>query len=68
MRGLEELLSHSTFAPQEYLHQLAVYLARREGRDVSVSDHSAALRKLEEVRLASARNLARAMVLDINEF
>lgn len=67
MRILEDVLSNSAFAPDEHLRQLEAFLANRGGKGVGGS-YSAALRKLEEVRLASARNLARAMVLNINEF
>ena len=58
MRVLEDVKNGAAVAPEAYLGQLAVYLR---------GDTSTALRKLEEVRLALARNLARSLVVDIHE-
>ena len=63
LRILEEVMSNATFSQNEYLAQLVQYLRRQEG---IASDGSTGLalarRKMEEVRLALARNLARALV------
>lgn len=74
MRVLEDVKSNSAYAPDEYLGQLQVLLERVQGEEASKvtgkhkePDYSVALRKLDEVRLALARNLARAMVLNIND-
>lgn len=61
LRVLEEVTSNASFAPDDYLSQLSQILLRQNPGDVK--DMSAALRKLEEVRLALARNLARALVV-----
>lgn len=78
LRVLEEVTSNSTYAPQEYLYSLVVYLERHsapaaaeEGKKQSTLDigettkrgTEGAYRKLEQVRLALARNLARALVV-----
>jgi nuclear pore complex protein Nup85 len=64
---------NSTFAPSDYLTQIVEYMQRKsrsttdgnekEGPGSKVVDYTPALRKLEEVRLALARNLARALVV-----
>ena len=70
MRVLEDVTSNADFAPSDYLEQLAIYLGRVDGKDDSrgMTDetYAVALRKLEVVRLALARNLARA-VIDIDD-
>jgi len=64
LRVLQEVVSSSTFAPNEYLSQLAQYLRRKEGIAGNTKNGTAlARRKMEEVRLALARNLARALVV-----
>lgn len=82
MRVLEEVLSNSKFAPATYLGQLWRYLERKEGgangagvanghtknaKDEEREGIQAALRKLEVVRLALARNLSRALVVGDDE-
>lgn len=64
LRVLQEVLSNASFAPNEYLLQLAQYI-RRKGETSADEKAGIALarRKLEEVRLALARNLARALVV-----
>ena len=57
MRVLEEVTVYADFAADEYLAQLTTHLRG------STRGHAAALNKLEEVRLALARNLARALVV-----
>lgn len=79
MRVLEEVLENSKFAPATYLGQLWRFLERKEGgangagganghtknaKDEEREGTQAALRKLEIVRLALARNLSRALVVD----
>jgi nuclear pore complex protein Nup85 len=73
MRVLEDVASNAEFAAKEYVGQLQAYLvctAARADASKAVNgkkedqSHDEALRKLEEVRLALARNLARALVLD----
>ena len=65
-------MANSSFAPEEYLSNLIIYLARSEGLAVETNlgveaitkkGRSGADRKLEQVRLALARNLARALVV-----
>lgn len=73
---LEEVTSNSTYAPQEYLYNLVVYLERHSASATTEKKQSTldigettkrgseeAYRKLEQVRLALARNLARALVV-----
>lgn len=64
LRVLQEVLSNASFAPNEYLLQLTRYL-RRKGEVVreDKAGIGLALRKMDEVRLALARNLARALVV-----
>lgn len=71
MRVLEEVMGNATFAHNDYLGQLAVYLDSRnkskqtQGDKTSGGrDWTSAREKMEEVRLALARNLARALVQD----
>lgn len=68
LRVLDEITQNSTYAPEEYLNSLVIYLHRSEatGRAVKPSTKmglSEANRKLDQVRLALARNLARALVV-----
>jgi nuclear pore complex protein Nup85 len=75
LRILEEVTSNSSFAPEEYLYSLIVYLQRQTATSSTITSSEAgieattkqgqaeAYRKLEEVRLALARNLARALVV-----
>lgn len=76
LRVLEEISSNSTYAPQEYLYNLFVYLERHSTAAGAEKKQSTldiaettrrgsegAYRKLEQVRLALARNLARALVV-----
>ena len=73
---LEEVSSNSIYAPQEYLYNLVVYLERHSASATEEKKQSSldigettkrgsegAYRKLEQVRLALARNLARALVV-----
>ena len=54
---------NASFAPNEYLGQLVQYIRRKEGAPGEGNDGMIlARRKMEEVRLALARNLARALV------
>ncbi|WVQ71710.1 hypothetical protein IAR50_001251 [Cryptococcus sp. DSM 104548] len=69
LRILEEVLTNASFAEEEYLGQIALYLDHRspkqeQGKKSGKGKASAhdARRKLEEARLALSRNLARAMV------
>lgn len=73
MRVLEEVASNAEYAAKEYVGQLQTYLvseAARADANKAINGKKAgqtfdeALRKLEEVRLALARNLARALVFD----
>ncbi|WWC89869.1 uncharacterized protein L201_004797 [Kwoniella dendrophila CBS 6074] len=74
LRVLEEVKSNASFAKQDYLEQLIQYLQRlssdkviengesnsvAEGKKVTYGD---GWKKLDQVRLALARNLARALV------
>ena len=76
LRVLEEVTSNSVYAPQEYLYNLIVYLERHSASTAGQAKQSTldigetsrrgaegAYRKLEQVRLALARNLARALVV-----
>lgn len=74
LRILEEVVSSSSFAAEEYLYSLIVYLQRQGSGKKATTDVSSietvtsqgqagAYRKLDEVRLALARNLARALVI-----
>lgn len=82
MRVLEEVSSNSRYAAEDYLPRLSRYLRRKSsiasdengtGRRVEVDrpfDEKAQLdawNKLEEVRLALARNLARALVVGFDD-
>lgn len=65
MRVLEEVSTNARYNPKDFLGPLSMYLRRKNGMDkaVEAGDWSMPLRKLEEVRLALARNLARAIVV-----
>jgi nuclear pore complex protein Nup85 len=76
LRVLEEVMSNASFAQDDYLGQLALVLVsqRKVGSDQRGDGKAEALldikqgmedaqRKMEEVRLALARNLARALVV-----
>ena len=58
-------MTNASFAPNEYLFQLGRYLRRSSGAADSDEKSGMALarRKMEEVRLALARNLARALII-----
>jgi nuclear pore complex protein Nup85 len=68
---LEEVMTNASFAPKDYLEQLILLLGRKEERGGQRLVNGAAdrqgmeiaIRKMEEVRLALARNLARALVV-----
>lgn len=81
IRKLEDILGNAQFAPVDYLHLLWRYLERVEpatsngqaNGTVAKTDDTKeqtenALRKLEVVRLALARNLSRAMVAGLEGF
>lgn len=76
LRVLEEVMSNASFAQDDYLGQLALVLASRrkagneqrgDGKAQAILDRKQGMedaqRKMEEVRLALARNLARALVV-----
>lgn len=75
LRILEEVTSNSSFAPEEYLYSLIVYLQRQTATSSTNTSSEASIeattkqgqagahRRLDEVRLALARNLARALVV-----
>jgi nuclear pore complex protein Nup85 len=73
LRVLDEVTQNSNYAPEEYLDSLVIYLQRSEASTSSASGQAAekvtkmglpeANRKLDQVRLALARNLARALVV-----
>lgn len=82
MRVLQEVTANSRFAAGEYLPLLIRYLRRKEmqvsdqyvngtrGDKASAVNEKAqikAMEKLEEVRLALARNLARALVAGFDQ-
>ncbi|WWC60964.1 uncharacterized protein I303_103541 [Kwoniella dejecticola CBS 10117] len=70
LRVLEEVKSNALFASTEYLGGLFVYLHRSDLKDQSdaedkedeVVKYDEAWKKLDQVRLALARNLARSLV------
>lgn len=72
MRILEEILLNSKYNPSSYLNYLRIYLDKNKkimssvmkgkGKDSGAVEWQQTLLKLEEVRLALARNLARALV------
>jgi len=73
MRVLEDVAINAEYAAKEYIGQLQTYLYCKSARaDASKAINGKkedqtfdeALSKLEEVRLALARNLARALVFD----
>jgi nuclear pore complex protein Nup85 len=68
MRVLEEVSTNARFNPSDYLGPLLTLLRRKTGAGAVAEaavegDWSEAWRKLEEVRLALARNLARAVIV-----
>jgi nuclear pore complex protein Nup85 len=73
LRILDEVTQNSSYAPEEYLDSLITYLQRSEAASAIASGQTAetvtkmglpeAYRKLDQVRLALARNLARALVV-----
>lgn len=78
LRILQEITSSAAFAPHDYLDQLAILLKSRANNADSATqaavsntspettqttDLTAAFRRIEECRLALARNLARALVV-----
>jgi nuclear pore complex protein Nup85 len=76
LRILEEVTSNSTFAAEEYLYSLIIYLQRQSPsadastkvgepsiETITQQGQAGAYRKLDEVRLGLARNLARALVV-----
>jgi nuclear pore complex protein Nup85 len=79
MRILEDILGAARFAPHDYLHMLWEYLERTEPqsgkgkangatkKESKAEQEESALRKLEVVRLALARNLSRAMVAGLEK-
>lgn len=71
MRVLQEVSSDARFNSTDFLGKLSAVIRRQSttisgtamtGKDKTNEEHAAAWRRLEEVRLALARNLARAMV------
>jgi nuclear pore complex protein Nup85 len=69
---LDEVTQNSTYAPEEYLDSLVIYLQRSEAMPTVTGQATEsrpklglpeANRKLDQVRLALARNLARALVV-----
>ncbi|WRT67281.1 uncharacterized protein IL334_004248 [Kwoniella shivajii] len=71
LRVLEEVKSNATFAPSDYLLQLIQYLQQISKSKTDQAENSQkgmkigfeeGWKKLDEVRLALARNLARALV------
>ena len=72
MRVLEDVLDSAQYAPSEYLSQLELFLNHRaeapsDAVEGGKEEYVRAIRKLEEVRLALARNLARSLVLNVND-
>lgn len=70
LRILDEITQNSSYAPEEYLYNLITYLHRdapaAAGQTVEAVTKlglSEANRRLDQVRLALARNLARALVV-----
>lgn len=67
MRVLEEVSTNARYNPSDYLGPLSTLLRRKNGSGAPApeGDWSAASawRQLEEVRLALARNLARAIIV-----
>ncbi|WWD09982.1 hypothetical protein V865_008114 [Kwoniella europaea PYCC6329] len=65
LRVLEEVKVNSSFAKQDYLEQLIKYLQRLSDDDVNTKKkiwYEDGYKKLDQVRLALARNLARSLV------
>ncbi|WVQ78536.1 hypothetical protein IAT38_000622 [Cryptococcus sp. DSM 104549] len=67
LRILEDVLAHATYADEMYLGPAAVYLLRVDPAAGKKGDLGEVRRKLEEVRLALGRNLARALVAGFDE-
>jgi nuclear pore complex protein Nup85 len=75
LRILDEVTQNSAYAPEEYLSSLTIYLQRSEASESAPAPTPVeaakttkiglleAHRKLDQVRLALARNLARALVV-----
>jgi nuclear pore complex protein Nup85 len=72
LRVLDEVTQNSSYAPEEYLDSLIIYLERSESTATAAGQATEkvmkmglpeANRKLDQVRLALARNLARALVV-----
>jgi nuclear pore complex protein Nup85 len=72
LRVLDEVTQNSSYAPEEYLDSLVIYLQRSEASTATAAGQAEkatkmglpeANRKLDQVRLALARNLARALVV-----
>ena len=73
LRVLDEVTQNSKYAPGEYLDNLIIYLQRSEASTETAAGQVSekvtkmglpeAYRKLDQVRLALARNLARALVV-----
>jgi nuclear pore complex protein Nup85 len=73
LRVLDEVTQNSSYAPEEYLDSLIIYLQRSEASTATATGQAVekvtkmglpeANRKLDQVRLALARNLARALVV-----
>jgi nuclear pore complex protein Nup85 len=66
LRILDEVTSNSSYATDEYLSSLVIYLQRPATPHTPAQKEMglpAAYRKLDQVRLALARNLARALVV-----
>ncbi|WWC69332.1 uncharacterized protein I206_103270 [Kwoniella pini CBS 10737] len=66
LRVLEEVKSNASFAPSDYLDQLTQYLRRSftadEMPDSKKVGYEEGWKKIDQVRLALARNLARSLV------
>ena len=73
LRILDEVTQNSSYASEEYLYSLVIYLRRDESPESSTTTQTVetitkaglaeAHRKLDQVRLAVARNLARSLVV-----
>ena len=67
MRVLQDVEVNASYAPSDYLTDLTRIL-RNDGSETNgkVADFTVARKKIEEVRLALARNLARAVVVNFD--
>jgi len=73
LRVLDEVTQNSSYAPEEYLDSLIIYLQWNEASTATATGRAPekvtkmglpeANRRLDQVRLALARNLARALVV-----